>query len=176
MTKKKKSGKGNGAGSKATQIGQPNGNKAIDPKELALLNRDNHYAEKFKTDESRRKLFKDLIEHLESGLSHHTFVPCDWETVERYVLLYPQVFEAQTILEARRRGHAWWEKLGATGAAGKIPHFNATAWLFNLKNKYPDVWKDKTEVDQTLHHDPIEIQIVQPPPDGGGSEKAIGGV
>jgi transposase len=43
---------------------------------------------------------------------------------------------------------AWWEKLGRDGAMGE-KNINATTWIFNMKNRFRDDWRDKQEVEQS---------------------------
>lgn len=82
--------------------------------------------EKFKTVESKQQLFKDLIAHLEQGLDQESFIPCDWETVTRYTVQYPEIFEADAIARARRQGRQVIEKLVMSVAIGKVKGNSAT--------------------------------------------------
>ena len=137
----------------------------MDKAELAKFNKGKYYAMKFPDDKSRQKLFEDLLEHLEYGLSQHCFVPCDWQTVEDYIVKFPNIFDTQRIEEAAQKGMAKLERIGIdnlhlSGSA----KFNAVAWIFIMKNKYPGIWRDKTEVDTNVKHEKIEIRIIAPTP------------
>lgn len=43
------------------------------------------------------------------------------------------------------RSQAWWEKQGRLGTFGLTEGFNATGYVFNMKNRFGDDWKDKRE-------------------------------
>ena len=53
--------------------------------------------------------------------------------------------------EGKYRSEAWWMRLGRLGAAG-VQEINATAWIFNMKNRFE--WRDarKTEHTGTVAH------------------------
>lgn len=42
---------------------------------------------------------------------------------------------------------AWWEKTGRLGMF--MDKFNATIWIYNMKNRFRDDWRDKTEHEHT---------------------------
>jgi DNA-binding XRE family transcriptional regulator len=44
---------------------------------------------------------------------------------------------------------AWWEKNGRLATFGGTEGFNATSFIFNMKNRFPADWKDKVEQEQT---------------------------
>jgi len=113
---------------KQDRAGAPNGNK---------------YALKFDTPKARAGLFKAILDHLSDGLSKACFPLCDWDTVEKYMTEFPLEFPADQIKRAIRMGQCEWEKLGKSGARGKIKGFNAKAWEFNMKNRYD--WREKTD-------------------------------
>jgi hypothetical protein len=62
-------------------------------------------------------------------------------------------------LEAVKRGlhlsKGKWEKIGRQAAFGGVENFNATAWIFNMKNRFGRVddfeekWSDKQEIDHS---------------------------
>ena len=62
-------------------------------------------------------------------------------------------------LEAVKRGlhlsKGKWEQMGRKAAFGNVENFNATAWIFNMKNRFGkaddlgDKWTDKQEIDHT---------------------------
>jgi len=62
-------------------------------------------------------------------------------------------------LEAVKRGlhlsKGKWEEMGRKAAFGKVENFNATAWIFNMKNRFGksddfnERWTDKQEVEHS---------------------------
>jgi hypothetical protein len=105
----------------------------------------NNYNMKWKTPEERKAACESVCKHLEQGLSQNCFPDADWDTVERYMKEFPQDFPSEKIKEARRKGRMLWEGMGRDGAFGKVPNFNATSWIFNMKNRYKEDWRDKHE-------------------------------
>jgi hypothetical protein len=101
----------------------------------------NNHAEK--PQEERLKIFSSYCEHVRSGYTKESFPLCDRKTIKRYMELYPDEFPAEKIEEAEREGQKVDEEIGRQGMLGKIPHFNATAWIFWMKNKHG--WRDKQE-------------------------------
>ncbi len=118
-------------------------------------------AEKFKTKEQRIALCEAWCKHLANGFSKESFLLCDPQTFRRYMAKYPQDFDTQKINEAERASRRFWEQLGIEGTRGKevkievkrkqngevrttTQGFNATAWIFNMKNRFG--WKDKIEL------------------------------
>jgi transposase len=55
---------------------------------------------------------------------------------------------SDTVKQALALSQAWWEKLGRDGAMGE-KQINATTWIFNMKNRFRDDWRDKQEVEQS---------------------------
>jgi len=105
----------------------------------------NAYAMKWPTAEDRQKLCADFCEHLAAGYSIESFPHADRKTIRRYAQEFPEDFPPEKLEEAARRGRLEWEQIGKDGAKGEIAGFNATAWIFNMKNRAG--WKDRTEVE-----------------------------
>ena len=59
------------------------------------------------------------------------------------------------VKEGENQSALWWAKAGMAGMTGKIPGFNATVWIFNMKNRHG--WKDKTEI--SGGDNPIRVDI-----------------
>ena len=110
----------------------------------------NTYNLKWKTAEDRQEACDAVCAHLASGLSKASFPHADWDTVERYLGEFPEDFPTEKIREAERLGRLKWEKMGMDGAGGVIQGFNAASWIFNMKNRFPTEWRDKTEQDVTV--------------------------
>jgi transposase len=84
-----------------------------------------------------------LIEHMKAGLSFEAFggvvaggVAKD--TIYGWVRKYPAFSDAKKIGESLSR--LWWEKVAVLGMTGKIKNFNATVWIFSMKNRFG--WRD----------------------------------
>lgn len=101
-------------------------------------------AQKFKTEAEMRALFKAACEHLEAGLDQASFTLCGWETVTNYCRRFPQIFESKKLALAKAKGQKWFENTGKLGMLGKVKNFNATAWIFFMKNKYG--YRDKQDI------------------------------
>jgi len=46
----------------------------------------------------------------------------------------------------RVRYQAWWERLGRAGTAGCVAGFNATGYVWSMKNRFPHDWRDRHEI------------------------------
>lgn len=128
-------------------------------------------------DEMKAIIMKYCV-HLAEGYSKESFIDCDYVTIESHLDKYPSVFdtEKRLITAAIRKGRFWWEERGKKGLmVGK--RFNATVWIFNMKNRY-DEWKDvvhrknEDKVDANVNHTGnITVKFgnnsVQPPQESG---------
>lgn len=95
-----------------------------------------------------------VIDAMEKGLSKEAAAAeCDIceDTFYRWVKKYPDFSEA--VKQGERKSRLFWEKAGIQGMVGKIPGFNATTWIFNMKNRHG--WRDKTETDIKSGGEPI---------------------
>lgn len=60
---------------------------------------------------------------------------------------HPEFREA--LDEARDLAQAWWEDLGQQAAMGMVKDFAAVGWIFQMKNRFPDSYRDRHEHDVT---------------------------
>ena len=97
---------------------------------------------KWKTPDARQKAFDEVCKHLEAGYSKKSFPSADWDTVEWYCENYPIDFPPKRLKEAMRQHLLKWESIGVDGVTGEIQGFNATAWIFNMKNRFRADWND----------------------------------
>lgn len=96
-----------------------------------------------------------LIEHLKEGLMYQTFaavVDVNLDTLYEWEKKYSSFREAKEI--GKPKFLYYWEKLGKAGMVGKIPHFNATTWIFSMKNHHH--WSN----DPTKYNKPKENEEV----------------
>lgn len=63
------------------------------------------------------------------------------ETLTNWTKEHPEFFEAIKI--ARAWAQAWWEDLGQINCTRM--GFNATSFIFQMKNRFPDQYKDRHE-------------------------------
>ena len=97
-------------------------------------------------------LCKDLIEHMKEGLSFEAFAGkhrVSKDTMYVWLNKHPEFANAKNIGTDLCR--LFWEKTGRAGVLGKIPNFNATVWIFNMKNRFG--WRDKHEIEQSVFAD-----------------------
>lgn len=69
----------------------------------------------------------------------------------------------QEFSEAIKRGEqlsqGWWERKAREAAVGINTDANATMMIFNLKNRFPDAWRDKKELQAniTTHEEALSL-------------------
>ncbi len=65
--------------------------------------------------------------------------------------------------EAVRQSQAWWERKGRKATFGKIDGYNATSYIFNMKNRFREDWADRKQLEHTgKDGGPIETSDVSP--------------
>jgi hypothetical protein len=97
-----------------------------------------------------------LIDHMAEGLSFEAFagkVSTTKKTLYNWCESYPDFLHAKEIGTEKCR--IFWEELGRDHVVSRtIPGVESTAlntgvYVFNMKNRFPEEWKDKKEVDNT---------------------------
>lgn len=56
---------------------------------------------------------------------------------------------SDAVKEAMLFSQAWWEEKGRIHTFDKGEGFNPTSYIFNMKNRFSDDWRDKVESDHT---------------------------
>lgn len=96
----------------------------------------------------------------EIGIHHSTFKAWQEEHPEFSAAVKDALFLSQ----------AWWEGKGRI-ATFDSQGFNATSYIFNMKNRFPEDWRDKHEVENTHDvSDPMKEFFAQV----AGASKRIG--
>lgn len=95
-----------------------------------------------------KKFCELLIQHRKEGLSFESFGAV--AGVCRHTL-YEWAKNHQDFADAKKIAEQeclmFWEKSGVRGMnMGK--DFNAPVWIFSMKNRFPDLWRDKIENEQ----------------------------
>jgi hypothetical protein len=106
-----------------------------------------------------------LVDHMAQGLSFESFAGtigvCD-DTLRYWCDKFPDFSHARKL--GTQANRIFWEKLGIQGATGQLQGFNATSWIFNMKNRFK--WTDRLDTN-TNHSGKIDIPainfIIEPP-------------
>lgn len=95
-----------------------------------------------------KKAFCDqLIDHMAKGYSFESFaglIGVQRATIYNWVEKHPQFLDAKNT--AFEKSRLFWERIGVAGTTGKLPGWNPTGWIFNMKNRFN--WRDKIETEQ----------------------------
>lgn len=60
---------------------------------------------------------------------------------------HPEFFEA--VKKGVHISQGWWEMKGRQATMGGVEGFNATSFIFNMKNRFRKDWNDRKEVDHS---------------------------
>lgn len=90
-----------------------------------------------------------LIEHMAKGFSFESFagvVGVSKQTLYDWAERHSEFLDAKKV--AFEENRYFWEKIGIELANGKNVDGNPTAWIFNMKNRFREEWRDKQEIEQ----------------------------
>lgn len=94
-----------------------------------------------------------LLAHLSEGLSFESFaavVDVCKQTIYSWLEKFPEFADAKA--RGFEKNRLFWERLGRDNIINESWHqagsrsLNATVWIFNMKNRFPDEWRDKKEI------------------------------
>ena len=98
----------------------------------------------------KEKYCEDLIKHMEQGLSFQSFAGVCQVSIQT---LYNWSDKHPCFVDAKKIGMSLsmlvWEKIGLKGAVGQIANFNATTYIYETSNRFPEHYRrngDKIEV------------------------------
>ena len=96
----------------------------------------------------RPEMCQKIIDAMEKGLSKEAAATEIGICEASFYLWQKENKEfSEAVKEGEKRSQLFWEKVGIKGMVGKIPGFNATTWIFNMKNRQG--WKDRQETEHT---------------------------
>ena len=78
------------------------------------------------------------------------------ETLNEWMKIHPEFSSA--VKEGLRRSQAWWEDQGRIATFGGTDGFNATSYIFQMKNRFRADWNDTVKSE---HSGPDGGPIVQ---------------
>lgn len=84
------------------------------------------------------------------------------ETLNEWLKIHPEFSDA--VKRGLQKAQVLWEEKGMKGAFGELDGFNATGFIFNMKNRFKDDWRDKVETEHSgnLAITKVERAIVRP--------------
>lgn len=97
-----------------------------------------------------------VIELMEEGASKAEvclILKCDFQTFLNWQASHKEFFEAVKRGSDLSKGK--WEQIGREAAFGNCEGFNATSWIFNMKNRFKnedlfkEKWSDRQEIDHS---------------------------
>jgi hypothetical protein len=53
---------------------------------------------------------------------------------------------SRAVSRGLQKAQAWWEKQGRKATFGGTDGFNATSFIFNMKNRFKEDWRDKVDL------------------------------
>jgi hypothetical protein len=65
---------------------------------------------------------------------------------------------SEAVKHAQRLSQAWWEKMGRVSTFGGVDGFNATSYIFQMKNRFRADWNDTVKSE---HSGPDGGAIIQ---------------
>lgn len=83
----------------------------------------------------------------------------DRETLNNWMAAHPEFSSA--VKRGLQRAQVWWERQGKVATFGAVPGFNATSYIFNMKNRFPSDWREKQDVDLTSSDGSMTPQVIE---------------
>lgn len=107
----------------------------------------------------RKEFCEKLIDHMAKGLSFETFgteigvckfTIYEWAKEENKHK-YPGFSNAKKI--AQGECEKYWETMGNLIARGDMKNGNSGVWIYNMKCRFPKVWRPKKEVEVSARYE-----------------------
>lgn len=97
----------------------------------------------------RKEMCEAVIEYGKQGMSKHEMALELDISMSTFCLWQNENMEfSEAVKQAVQHSQGWWEKQGRMGSVGEVP-LNPTAFIFNMKNRFKEDWRDKQEIDNT---------------------------
>lgn len=104
----------------------------------------------------RKRVFKELCDHVQGGLSLESFGPLSPVSIKKYLKAYKEEFIEEELEDALRKGRGYWESIGKRQANGECLG-NSRTWFYNMANRYG--WREKLEVEAD-HKGTLNVNVV----------------
>lgn len=106
--------------------------------------------------EERKKVFKELLRHVEQGYSMDSFPSLSDTTIKKYLNTYKDEFVQEDLENAKRSGKVFWEGVGRRQANGECLG-NSRSWYYNMANRYG--WREKIDI-EAEHKGAVNVNVV----------------
>ena len=77
------------------------------------------------------------------------------ETLNDWIAKNPEFSDA--VKRGLQRAQVWWESQGRLATFGGFDGFNATSYIFQMKNRFKEDWRDKQE---TEHSGGVTVEAI----------------
>lgn len=104
----------------------------------------------------RRKIFKELCDHVARGYSLDCFPPLSVVSIREYLKRYKEEFIQEELDDSMRKGKSFWEDIGHRQASGHCMG-NSRTWYYNMSNRYG--WREKVDI-EAEHKGAVSINVV----------------
>lgn len=104
----------------------------------------------------RRKLFGELLKHIEAGYSLESFPELSPNSIRGYLQRYKEEFVQEELDAALRKARGYWEDIGKRQANGQCLG-NSRTWFYNMANRFG--WREKIEV-EAEHKGSLNVNVV----------------
>jgi len=104
----------------------------------------------------RRKVFKELLDHVKAGYSLDCFGPLSLTSIRKYLKTFKEEFIEEELENAIRQGKNYWEDLGRRQSNGSCLG-NSRSWYYNMANRYG--WREKIDI-EAEHKGQVQVNIV----------------
>lgn len=82
------------------------------------------------------------------------------ETLVEWAKSHPEFSDAVKV--GLQKSQAWWERKGREATFGGVEGFNATSFIFNMKNRFKEDWRDKHETEVSgKDGGPVQIATIR---------------
>lgn len=121
----------------------------------------------------KRAYCQMVIDHMEQGFSFESFaglIGTHKQTIYDWRNTHPEFSDSVKI--AFEKCRVWWEKQGMEGLwSTKEGTFNSSNYIFQMKNRFRDEWKDKHETENTHRISGIDLKELVKFTDQDGGDK-----
>lgn len=96
------------------------------------------------------KMCERIVEFGKEGMSKCEMaaeLEIAYDTFDRWQNEIEEFSEA--VKSAMRHSQAWWERKGRQATFGGVDGFNATSYIFNMKNRFREDWNDTVKNEHT---------------------------